>query len=107
MTVEDLVYVRLFTVDDGTSRLEDVRTRLEPRDFAAPAAALFVTALGEATGRLLLIAGARGWRGDVAHPTPRRQLFCVLVGRFRITVSGGIARDFAPRRAPAARGRVG
>ena len=34
VTVEDFVYVRLFTADDGRSRLEDVRTRLEPRNFA-------------------------------------------------------------------------
>lgn len=96
MTVDDFVYVRLFTADDGTSRLEDVRTRLEPRDFAPPAAPLCVTTLGEAIGPFLLVAGPGGWRGDVPHPTPRRQFFCVLVGRFRITVSGGITRDFAP-----------
>ena len=96
MTVDDFVYGRLFTAEDGTSRLEDVRTRLEQRDFAPPAAPLCVTTLGEATGPLLLVAGPKGWRGDVPHPTPRRQFFCVLVGRFRITVSGGITRDFDP-----------
>ena len=96
MTVDDFVYVRLFSADDGTSRLEDIGTRLESRDFAPPAAPLWVTTLGDATGPLLLVAGPGGWRGDVPHPTPRRQFFCRLVGRFRITVSGGIARNFAP-----------
>jgi hypothetical protein len=96
VTVDDFVYVRLSTADDGRSRLEDVRTTLEQRDFAPPAAPLCVTTLGEATGTLLLVAGSKGWRGDVPHPAPRRQFFCVLVGRFSITVSGGITRGFAP-----------
>jgi hypothetical protein len=38
VTVDDFVYVRLFSADDGTSRLEDIGTRLESRDFAPPAA---------------------------------------------------------------------
>lgn len=94
--MDDFAYVRLLTADDGTSQLEDVRARLEPRDFAPPAAPLSVTTLGEATGAFLLVAGPGGWRGDVPHPTPRRQFFCVLAGRFRITVSGGLAREFGP-----------
>ena len=94
--MDEFAYVRLFTGDDGASHLEDVRAQLEPQDFAPPAAPLSVTTLGEATGAFLLVAGPGGWRGDVPHPTPRRQFFCVLTGRFNVTVSGGVAREFAP-----------
>jgi hypothetical protein len=89
-------YVRLSADAHGASRFEDVEVELEPRDFAPPAAALLVGVLGEATGAFLLVGGSAGWRGDVAHPTPRRQVFCVLAGRFTITASGGTTREFAP-----------
>ena len=89
-------YVRLFADDDGGSHLEELELGLEQRDFAPPAAPLSVGSLGEATGAFLLVAGPGGWQGDVPHPTPRRQMFCVLAGRFRITVSGGASREFGP-----------
>jgi hypothetical protein len=94
--VEVFRYVRLFASDDGASHIEDLETELEQRDFAPPAAPLSVGVLGEATGSFLLVAGPGGWHGDVPHPTPRRQVFCVLAGRFRITVSGGASREFDP-----------
>jgi hypothetical protein len=94
--VDDFRYVRLFAGEDGASHFEELAAELEPRDFAPPAPPLWVTALGDATGSFLLVGGPGGWRGEVPHPTPRRQAFCVLVGRFRITVSGGDAREFAP-----------
>jgi hypothetical protein len=89
-------YVRLVTGEDGASRFEDVEVKLEAREFAPPSAPLFVGALGDATGSCLIVGGPSGWRGDVPHPTPRRQVFCVLVGRFTITVSGGTSREFGP-----------
>ena len=87
-------YVRLFAGDDGVSHFEELASQLDERDFAPPAPPLSVGGLGEATGSLLLVAGSRGWGGDVPHPTPRRQVFCVLEGRFRITVGDGAAREF-------------
>jgi hypothetical protein len=94
--VDAFGYVRLSTGEDGASRFDDVEAEFEARDFAPPAAALSVAALGEATGAFLLVGGPAGWRGDVPHPTPRRQVFCVLAGRFAITASGGVTREFAP-----------
>ena len=87
-------YVRLFTGDDGQSRFEELEAPLEERDFAPPAAPLSVGVLGEATGLFLLVAGPGGWRGDVPHPTPRRQIFCVVEGCVRITVGDGDSREF-------------
>jgi len=89
-------YVRLFTGEDGRSHFEDLDAPLEERDFAPPAAPLSVGALGEATGSFLLVGGPGGWRGDVPHPTPRRQVFCVLEGRVRVTVGNGASREFVP-----------
>ena len=89
-------YVRLFADDDGASHFEDVELRLEPRDFAPPAPPLLVAALGEANGPVVLIGGAQGWGGEVPHSTPRRQTFSVLVGRFMITASKGVTREFVP-----------
>ena len=89
-------YVRLSADERGASRFDDVEAEFESRDFAPPAAPLSVAALGDATGAFLLVGGSAGWRGEVAHPTPRRQVFCVLAGRFTITASGGSTREFAP-----------
>jgi hypothetical protein len=89
-------YVRLFAGEDGASHIEEGEAELEQHDFAPPAAPLSVGVLGEATGSFLIVAGPGGWHGDVPHPTLRRQVFCVLVGRFRITVSSGASREFGP-----------
>ena len=89
-------YVRLFTDNDGTSHFEELAASLEEQDFAPPAAPLLVGALGQATGSFLVVGGSGGWHGDVPHPTPRRQVFCVLEGRVEITVGDGASREFAP-----------
>jgi hypothetical protein len=96
LTVHSFRYVRMFAAGDGASHFEDVEVELEARDFAPPAAPLFAAALGEATGSFLIVAGPGDWRGDVPHPAPRRQVFCVLEGRVRVTVSGGVSREFGP-----------
>jgi hypothetical protein len=96
VTVDAFRYFRLFAGDDGVSHFDELEVRLEERDFAPPAGPLSVGALGEATGSFLLIAGPGGWGGDVPHPTPRRQMFCVLEGRFKITAGHGASREFAP-----------
>lgn len=89
-------YVRLFAADDGVSHFEELELSLVERDFAPPAAPLAVGALGDATGSFQLVGGPGGWRGDVPHPTPRRQVFCVLEGRCRVTAGDGTAREFGP-----------
>jgi hypothetical protein len=94
--VDAFRYVRLFTGNDGVSRFEELQAWLEERDFAPPAAPLLVGTVGEVSGSFLLVAGLHGWRGDVPHPTPRRQVFCVLEGRVRVTVGDGASREFAP-----------
>jgi mannose-6-phosphate isomerase-like protein (cupin superfamily) len=89
-------YVKTFTGETGASHFEELEVALEATDFAPPADPVLVAALGQATGSLLLVGGPRDWRGDVPHPTPRRQVFCILEGRFRVTVSAGVSREFGP-----------
>ncbi len=37
-----------------------------------------------------------GWSGEAPHPTPQRQVFCVLQGEFEVKASDGAVRTFAP-----------
>jgi hypothetical protein len=88
-------YVRLFTDEAGESHLEDLDVTLEPQDFAPPAAPLHVASFLPAVGSMWV--GAQpGWGGETPHPTPRRQIFCVLRGTFEVTASDGSKRLFPP-----------
>jgi hypothetical protein len=42
------------------------------------------------------LGGTAGWRGDIPHPSPRRQLFVYLEGTSEITAGDGEARLFGP-----------
>ncbi len=85
--------VRLYADQDGESHFEDITVTLEEVDFAPPAAPLNVAALFDATSCSLVSAGA-DWGGDVSHPSPRRQLFALLVGTMDVTASDGETRRF-------------
>ena len=37
-----------------------------------------------------------GWGGETPHPTPHRQIFCVMRGVVEVTVSDGEMRAFSP-----------
>lgn len=87
-------YVRMYHDPDGESHFEDLAHDLEERDFAPPAAPVMVGALEDAAGTLFLGAGP-GWGGEVPHPSPQRQVFCVMRGVVEVTVSDGERRRFA------------
>lgn len=86
-------YARLYADADGESHFADVDASLEPVQFAPPAPPLNVSAIGGAS-RLLLVGGERAWGGDIPHPAPARQVFCVLSGTFEVTASDGTRREF-------------
>lgn len=95
MQVQPFSYVRIFSDSHGESHFEDVHVSLEPREFAPPAPPLNLFALGE-TRAAAFVGGAPSWYGDIPHPTPRRQLMCILSGSFATTASDGETRTLVP-----------
>jgi hypothetical protein len=88
-------YVRLVSDDDGESHFEDLEIELEPQDFAPPAAPLHIGPFLE-TATSFWVGVQPGWGGETPHPTPQRQIFCVLRGTFEVTASDGRTRMFPP-----------
>ena len=88
-------YVRLFTDEDGESHLEDGSLEMEAIDYAPPAPPLGRAWLEEAVD-VAFVHGTKDWGGDVPHPTPFRQLMCVLDGRFEVEASDGTTRRLDP-----------
>jgi hypothetical protein len=86
-------YVRMYNDVDGESHFEDLAVGLERREFAPPAPPAMVGAFDDASGTLLFGADA-GWGGEVPHPSPQRQVFCILRGVAEVTVSDGERRRF-------------
>jgi hypothetical protein len=86
-------YVRLFADVQGESHFAEVEIDLESVDFAPPAAPLHIAALFPATS-CGLVSGPPDWDGSIPHPSPRRQLFCTLLGEYEVTASDGTVRRF-------------
>lgn len=87
-------YVRIYNDADGESHFEDLTADLEERDFAPPAAPAHVASFLDASGTLLFGVGP-GWGGETPHPSPQRQVFCILRGEVEVTTSDGERRRFA------------
>lgn len=87
-------YVRIYNDVAGESHFEDLALDLEQRDFAPPAAPAMVGAFVDASGTLFFGA-APGWGGEVPHPSPQRQVFCLMRGVVEVTVSDGEERRFS------------
>lgn len=88
-------YVRLFNDEAGESHFEDFEIALEAQDFAPPAAPLHVAPF-VATANSMWVGAEPNWDGADPHPTPQRQVFCVLRGTFEVTASDGDTRVFPP-----------
>ncbi|MCH8870626.1 MAG: hypothetical protein IIC85_13015 [Chloroflexi bacterium] len=86
-------YVRLYADAEGESHFEDVETELAPVDFAPPAAPLNIAPISTAS-QCLWVGAPVGWRGDIPHPAPNRQIFCTMAGSYEIAVSDGTIRSF-------------
>lgn len=88
-------YVRLFSDDHGESHFEDLAIELAPQDFAPPAAPLHIAPFLE-TATSLWVGAEPGWAGETPHPTPQRQVFCVLSGAIEVTASDDSSRTLTP-----------
>ncbi len=86
-------YTRIYADESGESRLEDAEIALVPVDFAPPAAPLNIARFLPAA-QSLWVGAPVGWGGEKPHPSPHRQIFCVLQGEYEVTVSDGTARRF-------------
>ena len=86
-------YIRLYADQNGESHFEDLEVELAPMDFAPPAAPLNVAQFLP-TARSFGVGFPAGWHGETPHPTPRRQIFCLLAGTYEVTASDGTARRF-------------
>ena len=84
-------YIRLFSDDSGESHFEDLEIALVPGDFAPPAAPLNIAQFQPAT-QSLWVGAPVGWGGEMPHPSPHRQIFCILQGELEVTASDGTVR---------------
>ncbi len=84
-------YTRLFADESGESHFEDLEIELVPVDFAPPAAP-FNIAQFLPTAQSLWVGTPVGWGGEKPHPSPHRQIFCVIQGEYEVTASDGTVR---------------
>ena len=85
--------LRLFTNASGASCFETYEISRNLREFAPPAAPLWVSD-AEAASAYVLIRLPVGWNGE-KHPTPRRHILFGLAGKVRITPDIGEPRVIA------------
>jgi hypothetical protein len=62
-------------------------------DYAPPAAPLNIAQF-LATAQSFWVGVPVGWAGEQPHPSPRRQIFCLLQGDYEVTASDGTVRRF-------------
>jgi hypothetical protein len=92
--VQNALYTRLYTDERGESHFEDVELTLAAMDFAPPAAPLNIARFLP-TAQSLWVGAPVGWGGEMPHPTPQRQIFCVLQGECQVMASDGGVRRFS------------
>ncbi len=86
-------YIRLYTDGSGESHFEDLEIALVSVDFAPPAAPLNIAQFLP-TAQSLWVGAPVEWGGEKPHPSPHRQIFCILQGEFEVTASDGTVRRF-------------
>ena len=86
-------YVRIFSDANGESQFEDLEMSLPPVDFAPPAAPLKIALFLPATQTLWLGVPV-GWEGEEFPPSPRRQMFSLVQGKYEVTASDHAVRNF-------------
>ena len=86
-------YTRIYTDAMGETHYEEVDVTLAPIDFAPPAPPLHLSEFHTAT-RYGFCRFPVGWTGSW-HPTPQRQIFCILAGTLEAQTSDGDVRRFA------------
>ena len=91
--MQHVKYLRLYADESGESHFEELQIDLVPVDFAPPAPPLNIAQFLP-TAQSLWIEAPVGWGGETTHPSPNRQIFCVLKGEFEVTASDGAVHRF-------------
>jgi hypothetical protein len=86
-------YTRLYADEQGISRFEDFGVDLFPA-FATRPAELLHLARFVSAGRCYWLVAPTDWKGDAAHPTPRRQIFVTVQGEYEVATGDGTRRRF-------------
>ena len=86
--------VRLYASDDGESHFDSQDIAMTLREFAPPAAPLYVSEAFCAS-RFVVIQLPVAWGGNEPHPTPSRHMLFCLSGSFDIRTSDGEIRSFS------------
>jgi hypothetical protein len=86
-------YTRLFSDEHGASRFADVEIELSVGFSAPPAEPLHFAQFFKPDGSFW-IGAPTNWKGDAAHPAPRRAIFVTTRGEYQVTTSDGVARRF-------------
>lgn len=94
-TMQEARYIRLYNDELGESHFDDLVVELPPVDFAPPAPPLRFMRMFPAKDCGFLGVPVK-WGGEVPHPSPRRQLFCILAGEFEVGASDGTYRALQP-----------
>jgi hypothetical protein len=86
-------YTRLFADDCGRSCFEDAEVALS-HGMAIPPAEPLQAAEFLASEGIFWVGAPTTWKGEAAHPAPRRLVFVIVHGEYEIMVSGGATRRF-------------
>lgn len=86
-------YTRLYADDQGISQFEDLGVDLIP-GFATPPADPLHLARFVPAERCYWLGAPTDWKGDAAHPTPRRQILVTVQGEYEVTAGDGTKRRF-------------
>lgn len=86
-------YTRLHADDQGISRFENLGVDLIPGFATLPAEPLHVARF-VAAERCYWLGAPTDWKGDAAHPTPRRQILVTVQGEYEVTAGDGTKRRF-------------
>ena len=80
-----LIYTRLFAGRNGDSEFDTVFVELT-KGLAVPPAEPLHSAPFAPTEGSFWVGAPTNWKGDAAHPAPRRQIFITLQGEYEVTV---------------------
>jgi hypothetical protein len=86
-------YTRIFTDAGGASRFADLEIELSA-GFAVPPAEPLHSAPFLAPDGTFWIGAPIDWKGDTAHPAPRRAIFVTARGEYEVTTTDGVVRRF-------------
>jgi hypothetical protein len=86
-------YTRLYADAQGISRFEDLELDLIPGFAMPPAEPLHLARFAPAE-RCYWLGAPADWKGDAAHPTPRRQILVTIQGEYEVSAGDGTKRRF-------------